>query len=33
MTSPKNQRETQPHWYESKFGELAHLLRIEGVKA
>jgi len=33
VSSPKNQRETQPHWYESKFGELAHLLRIEGVKA
>ena len=32
VSSPKNQRETQPHWYESKFGELAHLLRIEGVK-
>ena len=33
VSSPKNQRETQPHWYESRFGELAHLLRIEGVKA
>ena len=33
VSSPKNQRETQPHWYESKFSELAHLLRIEGVKA
>ena len=29
MTSPKNQRETQPHWYESKFGELAHLLSTD----
>ncbi|MEY4943752.1 MAG: hypothetical protein RL254_1933 [Planctomycetota bacterium] len=28
VSSPKNQRETQPHWYESKFGELAQLLRI-----
>ena len=33
VSSPKNQRETQPHWYESKFGELAHLLRIEGAQA
>ena len=33
VSSPKNQRETQPHWYESKFSELAHLLRIEGAKA
>lgn len=33
VSSPKNQRETQPHWYESRFGELAHLLRIEGAQA
>ena len=33
VSSPKNQRETQPHWYESKFSELAHLLRIEGAQA
>ena len=33
VSSPKNQRETQPHWYESKFGELAQLLRIEGAQA
>ena len=32
VSSPKNQRETQPHWYESKFGELAQLLRIEGAQ-
>lgn len=28
VSNPKNQRETQPHWYESKFCELAQLLRI-----
>jgi prophage antirepressor-like protein len=28
VSSPKNQRETQPHWYESRFGELAQLLRL-----
>ena len=33
VSNPKNQRETQPHWYESKFSELAHLLRIEGAQA
>ena len=33
VSSPQNQRETQPHWYESKFSELAHLLRIEGAQA
>jgi hypothetical protein len=29
VTNPKNQRETQPHWYESRFVELARLLRID----
>lgn len=33
VTNTKNQRETQPHWYESKFVELAHLLRLEGAQA
>lgn len=33
VSSPKNQRETQPHWYESKFGELAQKLRLEGAQA
>lgn len=28
VSNPKNQRETQPHWYESRFGELAQLLRL-----
>jgi len=33
VSNPKNQRETQPHWYESRFSELAQLLRIEGAQA
>lgn len=28
VSSPKNQRETQPHWYEAKFPDLARLLRL-----
>jgi hypothetical protein len=28
VSNPKNQRETQPHWYESRFGELAQLLLL-----
>ena len=28
VSNPKNQRETQPHWYESRFTELAKLLRL-----
>lgn len=33
ITSPTNPRETQPHWYVSKFNELLSLVLTEGVTA
>ena len=30
LINPKNPKETQPHYYESKFGELLELVKLEG---
>lgn len=30
LINPRNQKETQPHYYESKFGELLELVKVQG---
>lgn len=30
LINPKNPKETQPHYYESKFGELLELVKVQG---
>ncbi len=31
LQSPRNQKETQPHWYTDKFGELYHIVTLQSI--